>query len=467
MLNGVRFGALKPWLCVNRRFQSSLYGRQTVLSTLKDRGLVKQISQPEEQLEQKLLNGGKIKLYCGADPTASSLHIGNLLPLMVLLHFYINGHDVVPLVGGATGRVGDPSGRKSARTDMDDSIRMYNVSRISKQLRTFFENGWKYYESRTPEESTKRRPGQVSVANNYDWMKDLGLLDFLATYGRHVRVQAMLSRDSVSSRLESQDGLAFNEFTYQLLQAFDFYHLYKEHSVSVQVGGSDQWGNITAGIDLISRIEPTSKANPAYGITVPLLTTSSGEKFGKSAGNAVFIDSEMTSSFQLYQFFVNTEDVDLPRLLKIFTLLPPKKIDEVLTKSSINRHLRFGQKYLAREVVDLIHGVGKGKDAESVSEILYGKPHSTYTARELIRLFSAAKNLHHAPIGTSLSDLITNLINCSKSGAKRRLQQGSVYVGFKRQKLTDDIFDLKPFLIDGQILILRIGKQNCFVVKFE
>lgn len=446
-------------------FNRGIATKCDVLAVLRQRGLVQQVSQPEPALIEKLSSGSKIRLYCGADPTAKSLHLGNLLPLMVLLNFYVRGHDVVALIGGATGKVGDPSGRKTERAAMAEETRLQNIERIESQFKRFFENGAKYYESRSGETSSC---GKLLNRNNFSWWKDVKMLDFLAEFGSSIRIQNMLSRDSVASRLQGQDGLGFNEFTYQILQAYDFYHLYKEEGVSIQVGGNDQWGNITAGVDLISRVLPQSvKTRPAYGLTVPLLTTASGEKFGKSAGNAVFIDPEISTSYDLYQFFINTLDADVEKLLKMFTLLPFEKINTIMQEHNKAPHVRYAQQALAVEAVDMVHGLGKGQDANSISKVLFGDLTKSISGSELIRLFENVKILRKAPKLSTLSDLVCDLSKCSRSEYRRKLKQGSIYLGPEKVKAVDDISDLSPFLIDNEVLLLRIGKQQCFVVKLE
>ncbi|SCU87937.1 LAFA_0E09714g1_1 [Lachancea sp. 'fantastica'] len=456
----------KPWLIstnASRSVQRGI-GNINVLQTLRQRGLLAQVSEPVSLLEQKLSNGEKFGLYCGADPTAESLHLGNLLPLMVLLHFYIAGHDVYTVVGGATGKVGDPSGRSTERTSMEDHKRLDNVSRIQKQLQSFFDLGLQYYKQKG--KSTKT--GRAMHMNNIEWWNDIKMLDFLAIYGRHIRVQAMLSRDSVSSRLGDQDGIGFNEFTYQILQAYDFYHLNKTHGVSIQVGGNDQWGNITAGIDLIKRVGTKGKSQePSFGLTIPLLTTSTGEKFGKSAGNAVFIDPEITTPFEMYQYFMRTTDDDVRKLLQIFTLLPIETIEEKISAGKANPKERVAQKMLAKEVVDLIHGMGKGQDAETVSEVLFGTRKLELGASDILRASRDARILKTCPSGMSLEDLISQVTGCSKSEARRKLAQGSIYVGPERKKILENIHDLDPFYIDGKVLILRTGKQKCYVIEVK
>ncbi|CAI4054395.1 hypothetical protein SUVZ_16G1900 [Saccharomyces uvarum] len=437
-----------------------------VLDELKQRGLVCQVSQPENDLRMRLNCNKKIKLYCGVDPTAQSLHLGNLVPLMVLLHFYVKGHDVVTVIGGATGKVGDPSGRKTERDFMKNDIRQNNVQSISEQLERFFQNGLKYYTDRHDKRGVEPY-GKYTPRNNYNWWKDIKMLDFLADFGKHIRVQSMLARDSVSSRLESQNSLGFNEFTYQILQAYDFYHLYKEENVSIQVGGNDQWGNITAGIDLINRLQPTQKKGVPFGVTVPLLTTATGEKFGKSAGNAVFIDPSINTAYDVYQFFFNTLDADVSKFLKIFTFLSSNEINSVMEMHIKSPNIRHGQTLLAKEVTDMLYGVGSGTDSETLSNVIFGHYDGTLSAAKLKELCHKAKILQHADKKGNLVKLISKLGDCSISEAKRKLSQGSIYLHHSRIKVKEDVVEWGPYLIDDQVLILRMGKQKCFIIEMH
>lgn len=450
---------------ISRRLLSSANGSSGLLNELKQRGLISQVAQPEQWLHDKLNNGHKIKLYCGADPTAKSLHLGNVIPLMLLLNFYVRGHDVVALVGGATGKVGDPSGRKTERTAMADEARLHNISKIQSQFQRFFDNGLKYYQSRFPQ---CEAPGKLVNENNFHWWKDIRLLDFLANYGRHIRIQSMLGRSSIESRLEGKDGMGFNEFTYQILQAYDFYHLYQEHGVTVQVGGNDQWGNITAGIDLINRVSPQAHKVPPSGFTVPLLTTASGEKFGKSAGNAVFLDPEMNSAYDIFQFFYNTEDADVSRFLKIFTLLPLEMVESAMKEHAKSPQLRTAQTLLAQEVTDLLYGVGSGERSRKVSRVLFEKDVTEQlSGDELIKLFSEARILQSGSKDASLVDVIAKVAPCSRSEARRKLNQGSIFLNSSRTKVTEDLADLSKYLIDDKVLMLRIGKQKCHIIEMS
>ncbi|CAH2354353.1 tyrosine--tRNA ligase, mitochondrial [[Candida] railenensis] len=432
-----------------------------------------------EQLE-------KFKLYCGADPTAISLHLGNLLPLMVLLHFNLRGHDVVGIVGGATGEVGDPSGRTTERTAIESTEREANVDNIQLQIKTFLERGLEYAQSRKyPVEPAKF--GAIETANNATWWKSIKMLDFLANFGRYIRISSMLARDSIQSRLDSQQGLGFNEFTYQILQAYDFWHLFKKENVNMQVGGNDQWGNITAGVDLISRLQRsktdnTSDVKPAYGLTVPLLTSPSGEKFGKSAGNAVFISTELTSPYQLYQYFINTPDDMVEKLLKVFTLFPIATIEqEIVPKHTSDPGLRLGQRILAREVVDLVHGVGVGEEMAYITGFLFPTPDQSFndvSADKLINNFRRSGILRSLNVDdlkregeqdVKMSTVLADIMGKSKSETKKLIKAGGLYLGLDREKFLDPedvvLFDPKNHLIDGKLLLVRSGKQNYYVVE--
>lgn len=377
---------------------------------------------------EKLLQNEKVTLYCGADPSAQSLHVGNLIPLIILIHFRTRGHSPITLVGGATGIVGDPSGRATERAQMEAKTRAGNVAKIRLQLETFLDRG-KDAASRHgyPAENFGNR---IST-NNADWWKDMGMLQFLGTYGRHIRVGQMLARDSVKNRMESEQGIGFNEFAYQILQAYDFWHLHSTFGCRIQVGGNDQWGNITAGIDLISRLRSEVSKNekeakkggenglskgtlpkvakdldPAYGITVPLLTTPSGEKFGKSAGNAVWIDPEMTKPYELYQYFVKSPDSVVEKYLKMFTFMSLDTISTIMKQHVENESIRHAQRILAKEVTDLVHGLGSGQNSAVMSEILFGGADeaSSYDAATILSAFSSQDLVKKVP----RSDLVGN-----------------------------------------------------------
>lgn len=424
----------------------------------------------------------RMKVYCGADPLASSLHLGNLLPLMTLLHFALRGHSVVALVGGATGIVGDPSGRSTERTAIAEKERSRNVEAIQNQMVQLLNNGIQYAKLRNY--PIQDSVGVISTYNNAEWLGSIKLLEFLAEYGRHIRVSSMLARDSVLSRLNSAHGIGFNEFTYQILQAYDFWHMYRHKGVNLQVGGNDQWGNITAGVDLISRMglkfEETAKAGPAYGVTVPLLTSSSGEKFGKSAGNAVFLDDKLTSPYQLYQYFINVDDNMVVKLLKSLTLLPLEAIEQVRNSHNEDPAYRIAQRVLAREVCDLIHGNGTGVQMAYITSFLFPTPDQPFndevSADRLIQAFRKSgilvKILRHQLQQPSLkiSSLLATIMNKSKSETKNLIRSGGIYLGLERDQLHDPddvvLFD-ELMLIDNRMMLIRAGKQRYFVVEIE
>lgn len=461
----------------------------SLVSHLQSRNLVESLT--SEDLFKRTESGQpRLSVYCGADPTAKSLHLGNLLPLMVALHFALRGHGVVGLVGGATGAIGDPSGRTTERSQMEQTEREDNVGNIRNQIETFFENGFAYAKSRNVPGAadTAHLQENVKSVNNADWWKSVKFLDFLASFGLLIRVTQMLARDSILSRLDSQLGIGYNEFSYQILQAYDFWHLMKEHHVSIQVGGNDQWGNITAGIDLISRAQKKfgglgsgNEELPAYGLTVPLLTTPKGEKFGKSAGNAVFISKNMTSPYQLYQFFINTEDEMVGKLLKMFTLLPLEAIDaQILPKHESDPGLRIAQRVLAREVTDLVHGPGVGDEMAYITSFLFPTPDQPFdddiTADKILLKFKNSGILQVVSLSAfkdanelKMSTLLASILGRSKSDTKNVIRAGGVYLGLNRDQFLDQddvvLFDKENHLIDGKLLLVRVGKQNYSVVE--
>lgn len=471
-------------LTIKNRFDNDL--NTPLVRHLQSRYLIEGVTHEELFHLTEPGKAGKLKLYCGADPSAQSLHIGNLLPFMVLLHFRLRGNDVVGLIGGATGAVGDPSGRSKERNQMASTERMSNVKSIEKQIRLFLDNGIAYAKSRNY--PSLESVGESVVRNNASWWESIKMLDFLAEYGRHIRVSNMLARDSILSRLSSQGGLGFNEFTYQVLQAYDFWELYKTDGVNLQIGGNDQWGNITAGIDLISRLhklEPTIKERGdknAYGITVPLLTTPSGEKFGKSAGNAVFIDPTMTSPYQLYQYFIQTPDEIVGKLLKVFTLLPLQSIDDhVIPMHQNDPGSRIAQRVLAREIVDLVHGVGVGDQMAYITSFLFPTPDQPFddeiSAAKLVENFARSGILVHLNSSDvnfndlKMSTLLAKIMKKSKTETKNLIKSGGIYLGLEREQLQDEddvvLFDRDNHLIDGKLLLVRSGKQNYYVAVID
>ncbi|KAH3679486.1 hypothetical protein WICMUC_000931 [Wickerhamomyces mucosus] len=447
---------------------------KTLLQDLTTRGLISQCSSIDE-LESLLLKDVKLGIYSGADPSAKSLHLGNLLPLILLLHFNLRGHNIIGLVGGATGEVGDPSGRTTERDVIKDEIRLDNVKRISNQMEGFLNNGVRYVKSISINKIISN--GSRETVNNLSWWENVSLLKFLAQFGKHIRISSMLARDSIKDRLSSEQGLGFNEFTYQILQAYDFYHLFKNKNISIQIGGNDQWGNITAGTDLINRLKSQDKnlkSKTSFALTVPLLTTSSGEKFGKSAGNAIFIDNSITPSFEIYQYFIKANDDEVEKLLKIFTFIPSSQIDEIMEVHLNDPSFRYAQRILANEITDLIHGLGSGKVAKIITSILHPFPDQPYpdiSTQDLISSFKSANILKTLSkdqfLDNPFSTIVSELQKCSKNEAKKLIKQGGVYQGFNRIRVdeSDDLLLTNEILIDNKLLLLRVGKSKYHVVE--
>ncbi|CAO3607287.1 unnamed protein product [Cunninghamella echinulata] len=401
---------------------------------------------------------------------------------MGLLHFHIRGHQTIALVGGATGSIGDPSGRNSERKPLEKDILINNVNGIEKQVHRFFKNGILYAQRRTGKDhhsQINKEKEEVSlyktpkVLNNYDWFSQMTALDFLGSVGRYARVNSMLAKESVRSRIESTQGISFTEFSYQLLQAYDFWYLYTHHDCRIQLGGSDQWGNITAGIDLIGKRNPIDQDSPkAHGITIPLLLTSAGEKFGKSAGNAVWLDENKTSVFDFYQFFMKTADNDVGKYLSMFTLFDNTKIQDIINSHQKNPELRLAQKTLASEVTELVHGLDAVHRAEVATKVLFGEDISNVSGQDILEAFvhdhHRFTELEKEKIDNIGIDQLATLIKAtkSKSEAQKLIKSGGLYinntkVNDPRQKL------LSTHLIDDSICLLRTGKSSYHIIHIK
>jgi len=407
----------------------------------------------EEQLQKEMTSA-----YIGFDPTAKSLHIGNLATIMLLKHLQLAGHKPYALVGGATGMVGDPSGKSEERNLLDENTLRSNQEGVRTQLEKFldFDNNKK---------------NAAVMVNNYDWFKDIGFLSFLRDAGKHITVNYMLAKDSVKNRMET--GLSFTEFSYQLLQGYDFYHLYENHGVKLQMGGSDQWGNITTGTEFIRR-----RANgEAFALTTPLVTKSDGTKFGKTEGGNIWLDPEMTSPYKFYQFWLNTSDEDATTLIRVFTLLDKNEI-ETLEKQHIEfPHLRILQKAMAKEITCTVHSDKEYENAVTASSILFGNSTtdelSKIDEQTLLSVFEGVPMEVISPNDLSesvnISDLLSvrtnNIIFKSKGEARRMIQGGGVSVN--KIKISDP--DSKPdfSLLQDKYLVIQRGKKNYFLVKVE
>lgn len=416
-----------------------------LIEDLKWRGLIYQ--QTDEQGIEDLLNKEQVTLYCGADPTADSLHIGHLLPFLTLRRFQEHGHRPIVLIGGGTGMIGDPSGKSEERVLQTEEQVDKNIEGISKQMHNIFEFGTDH--------------GAVLV-NNRDWLGQISLISFLRDYGKHVGVNYMLGKDSIQSRLEN--GISYTEFTYTILQAIDFGHLNRELNCKIQVGGSDQWGNITSGIELMRRMYGQTDA---YGLTIPLVTKSDGKKFGKSESGAVWLDAEKTSPYEFYQFWINQSDEDVIKFLKYFTFLGKEEIDRLEQSKNEAPHLREAQKTLAEEVTKFIHGEEALNDAIRISQALFSGDLKSLSAKELKDGF---KDVPQVTLSNGTTNIIDVLIETGVSPSKRQAREdvnnGAIYINGERQQ--DVNYELtSDDKIDSEFTIIRRGKKKYFMVNYQ
>jgi tyrosyl-tRNA synthetase len=385
-----------------------------LLNDLQFRGLISQVT--DEGGLAKVLEEDKIKLYSGFDPTADSLHIGHLLPVLTLKRFQLNGHHPIALVGGATGLIGDPSGKKAERTLNTADIVQDWSDRIKGQLSRFLD--------------FDAEVNPAIIVNNYDWIGSLDVISFLRDVGKNFGINYMLAKDSVQSRIES--GISFTEFSYMILQSFDFLKLYKNNDCKLQIGGSDQWGNITAGMELIRKSEENSKA---YGLTIPLVTKADGTKFGKTEGGAIWLDREKTSPYEFYQFWINTDDRDVVKYLKYFTFLSQAEIEQFEQEIKDAPEKRLAQKALAEEVTKLVHGEYSLQQAIKISAALFSGDIKELSANEILEGF---KDVPSTKIDESEIGLVDLLIQANISPSKRQAREditnGAIYINGERIK---------------------------------
>ena len=422
-----------------------------MLEELESRGLVQDTT--DRDLLGQRLSSGPIGVYHGIDPTASSLHLGNLIGVLVLRRFQEAGHRPIALVGGATGMVGDPSGRSDERNLLDDETLAANLSGIRSQLEMLLDLG-----------------GDAELVNNYDWTRNLTLIEFLRDTGKHATVSQMAAKHSVRSRMESETGISFTEFTYMLLQAYDFWWLHTHHQCELQIGGSDQWGNIAAGVDLLRR----RSGAQAHGLTWPLLTRSDGAKFGKTAEGAVWLDPQRTSPYRFHQYFVQVADEDVERSLLQFTMLPVGDIAEVVEAHQRDPGRREAQHTLANEVTSLVHGPGAAVAAEKAARILFGSPVGDMDEAAL-EAVSAEVPTSDIPEGvfdaaSNSFDLVellaTTGLASSKGDARRGLSEGSVYVNNERVS-GEEAGVPADRLLHGRYLLLRRGKRRHHLLRVQ
>jgi len=398
------------------------------------------------------LSEGPTPGYVGFDPTADSLHIGNLVPIMMLVHWQRAGHPPIALVGGATGRVGDPSGKTAERQLLDAETIAHNLSCQQKQLERFLN-----FEG----------PAAARVVNNHDWFQSFSFLDFIRDVGKHITVNYMMSKDSVKKRLET--GMSFTEFTYQLVQGYDFLHLYQNQGVKVQMGGSDQWGNITTGTELIRRVA----GGEAYAVTAPLVTKADGSKFGKSEGGNIWIDKNRTSAYKFYQYWINAADEDAGRFLRYFTLKSQSEIAALEAEHAEAPGARKLQQALAEDITLRVHGEADLKMAQAASKILFGKSTTDdLRAVPIEELMSVFEGVPQATIskdklkdGVSIESLLTEVTGFlpTKSEARRALKENSISVN--RMKVNDQFSAGAQDLIHDQLLLLQRGKKNFFLMR--
>jgi len=426
-------------------------GMTNFVEELKWRGMLHDIMPgTEEQLNKELTSG-----YIGFDPTADSLHVGHLVQIMTLIHFQRAGHKPYALVGGATGMVGDPSGKSAERNLLSEDILFHNVACLEKQLSKFlnFTDG----------------ANAAVMVNNYDWFKGLSFLNFIRDVGKHITVNYMMAKDSVKKRLEGETGMSFTEFSYQLVQGFDFYHLWKEHHCLVQMGGSDQWGNIVTGTELIRR----KAQGEAFAITTSLIKKSDGTKFGKTESGAVWLDPKRTSPYKFFQFWLNSSDEDTASWIRIFTLLSKEEIEALEAEHQQAPHLRILQKALAKEITIKVHSQEAYDTAVEASAILFGNP----SAEAFAALDEATflEIFEGVPQYTLSAELLSNGISFidvlaehtqifpSKGEARKMLQGGGV--SLNKQKIEDSNLVIDPsHLLNQKYLMVQKGKKNYFLI---
>ena len=419
---------------------------------LKWRGLIHDVMPgTEEQLDKEMTSA-----YIGFDPTSDSLHIGSLVPILLLVHLQRAGHKPVALVGGATGMVGDPSGKSEERNLLSEQTLQFNLQGVKKQLEKYLD-------------FDPSKPNAAEMVNNYDWFQNMGFLNFIRDVGKHITVNYMMSKDSVKKRIESDNGISFTEFTYQLIQGYDFYWLYKNKNCKLQMGGSDQWGNIVTGTELIRRIE----GGEAFAFTCPLIKKADGGKFGKTEKGNIWLDASKTSPYQFYQFWLNASDDDAYSWIKIFTLMPTDEIDALIAEHGNAPHLRLLQKRLAKEVTTFVHSQNDYEFAIKATEILFGN-----ATTDLLQSFSEAQLLQVLE-GVPMSDyskssiaggvdIVTFLAETSifpsKGEARKMVQGGGVSINKGKIDALDAKID-NSMLLNNKYILVQKGKKNYFLVR--
>lgn len=420
---------------------------------LRWRGMIQEIMPgTEEQLQKELTSG-----YVGIDPTADSLHIGHLVSVMILKHFQRAGHRPIALVGGATGMIGDPSMKSAERNLLDEETLRRNQDGIKKQLAKFLD-----FES--------DKPNAALLVNNYDWMKDISFLEFIRDIGKHITVNYMMAKDSVKKRLngEASEGMSFTEFSYQLMQGYDYLHLYNNYGCRIQMGGSDQWGNITTGTELIRR----KAGGEAYALVCPLITKADGTKFGKTESGNVWLDRRYTSPYKFYQFWLNVSDEDAERYIKIFTSLSKEEIDALAEEQRQAPHLRPLQKRLAKDITVMVHSEEDYDNAVQASELLFGKTLPEIDDETLLEVFEGVPqfevSMDDLEDGIKAIDLLAEKTSVfpSKTEARKTIQSGGVSINKVKLENFEELIDCS-YLINCKYILVQKGKKNYFLITVK
>ena len=424
---------------------------KNLIEELSWRGLIQDIiPKTEEQLINEMTTG-----YIGFDPTADSLHIGSLIPIILLVHLQNYGHKPIALVGGATGMVGDPSGKSEERNFLSEDILQYNLACVRKQLEKFLD-------------FDTNKTNAAEIVNNYDWFKEVTFLQFIRDVGKHISINYMLAKDSVKKRIEGESGMSFTEFTYQLVQGYDFYWLFENKNCKLQMGGSDQWGNIVTGTELIRR----KTGREAFAFTCPLMTKDDGGKFGKTERGNIWLDAKKTSPYQFYQFWLNTADSDAIKYLKVFTFLSKKEIDELVLQHTGNENKRILQKKLAQELTCFVHSRGDYEFALKASQILFSNDTADILRRlnedQLLEVMEGVPTVEFGKSGLDtgvniVSFLLDTKIFPSKGEARKMIEGGGVSINKEKVESTEFLVTSKIFLSNKYLLVQK-GKKNYYLV---
>ncbi|WP_020007484.1 tyrosine--tRNA ligase [Salinicoccus albus] len=416
-----------------------------LIDDLKYRGIIYQMT--DEENISKLLDNEQLSLYCGADPTAESLHIGHLVPFLTMRRFQEYGHRPIVLIGGGTGMIGDPSFKSEERSLQTEVQIDQNVQGIKRQMEQIFdfsdENG-------------------AIMVNNKNWLQDISLISFLRDYGKHVSLNYMLGKDAIQSRLES--GISYTEFTYTILQAIDFGHLNKYYNCKMQIGGSDQWGNITSGLDLMRRMYGDTQAE---GITIPLVTKADGKKFGKTESGNVWLDRNLTSPYEFYQFWINQSDADVVKFLKLFTFLKKEEIETLESSLQNEPHLRRAQRRLAEEITEFIHGKEALLEAQKISEALFSGDIKELSSEQLKDAFKDVPSATYRDSDLNLVKLLVDTeVSPSRRQAREDIKNGAIYINGERQQEVNYELTEKD-KIDGEFTVIRRGKKKYHMIQYN